>query len=113
MTTIFQQAAPYRRHLLALFVTLCGVDLIGSNFYITKDVRPGALSPDFAPGGYTPQEAIDWYDAIEEGGRRLYAYLWYPLELVIMITYAILLSNQLSMSFSCPSFLPCIPVPST
>lgn len=54
----------------------------------------GCLVPDEALQGYTPQQALEWYDAIGEHGRSVYFQL-FLLDLCIMIPSHVLLFGSL------------------
>ena len=51
------------------------------------------LVPDEAFGGYTPRQALEWYEAIGDHGRAIYFQL-FLLDICIMIPSYVLLSGS-------------------
>jgi hypothetical protein len=53
------------------------------------------LVPDAAAMGYTPQQAIEWYEAIGEHGRSIYFQLFLLDECIMIPSYVLFCGSQL------------------
>lgn len=90
----FQRLKPYRKLCLGIFILS-----FAAYRWRMKEIRVpivgDALVPDAACLGYTPQQALDWYEAIGKHGRSIYFQVML-LDLCIMIpSYVLYFGSQL------------------
>jgi hypothetical protein len=76
---------------------------------IPVEIVEGAPVPD-GSAGYTPQQALDWYDGLGPKGRSIYIQSSMIDILLIIPSYVLLLGTQLVVTTDCPEIFCYIPV---
>jgi len=106
----FHRLQPFRLYLLIGFlVTECAFLALCAQGHISQEVVPGALVPDMAIMGYSPQEAWKWYGNLNDEGRKAVLQMGLVDIFGIMPSYTLLLGSQLVAS-GCPPFLCYLPI---
>eukprot|EP00546_Thalassionema_frauenfeldii_P015945 CAMPEP_0178898776 /NCGR_PEP_ID=MMETSP0786-20121207/2531_1 /TAXON_ID=186022 /ORGANISM="Thalassionema frauenfeldii, Strain CCMP 1798" /LENGTH=122 /DNA_ID=CAMNT_0020569557 /DNA_START=201 /DNA_END=566 /DNA_ORIENTATION=- len=78
-----------------------------------KDLFPygivvdGCPFPDLCVFGYTSEQILDWYQAIDAEGRRRYGMLALMDLFILMPMYSLFLGTEIYLSF--PNFLSYVP----
>jgi hypothetical protein len=96
----FRSAAPFMTHFVVVFVISDILFVVLMQRFLTMELVEGALVPDAALTGYTPAQALEWYDVIGTEGRHIYTWLSLLDLFVIIPSYVFMLSCHLVMSSS-------------
>lgn len=106
--SLFHHLKRYRLYFLVVTVASCMVHAWMMTM-IPLELVPGAFVPDAAWRGYTPQQALRWYELIGPKARNLYFQMVLVDLLFIIPSYVLLLGSQLVVSDS-PKLLCYFPV---
>jgi hypothetical protein len=99
----FRSAAPFMTHFVVVFV-ISNILFMGlMQRFMMMELVKGALVPDAALTGYTPAQALEWYEVIGTEGRHIYTWLSLLDLLVIIPSYVFMLSCHLVISSSSSS----------
>jgi hypothetical protein len=96
----FRSAAPFMTQFVVVFVISNSLFMVSMQRFLTIELVKGALVPDAALTGYTPDQALEWYALIGTEGRHAYMWLSVLDLLVIIPSYVFMLSCHLVMSSS-------------
>jgi hypothetical protein len=99
----FRSAAPFMTHFVVVFVISNILFMVLMQRFMTMELVKGALVPDAALTGYTPAQALEWYEATGTEGRHMYSRLSLLDLLVIIPSYIFMLGCHLVMSSSSSS----------
>jgi hypothetical protein len=99
----FSRLEPYRLHFFTAFMLSSAV-FTWRMQQIPVHIVDGALAPDAAITGYSPQQALNWYDAIGDQGRSVYFQMFLIDLFVVMPSYVLMLGAQL-VATGCPGVL--------
>jgi hypothetical protein len=104
----FRRLEPYRLYFLV--ATVASIMLyLWMMQKIPLELVTGAFVPDTAWRGYTPQQALEWYEAIGTDARNHYSQMAYVDLLLIIPSMALLVGSQLASS-NCPKMLCYFPI---
>jgi hypothetical protein len=105
----FRAVIPYQRYFVLSGVLIGILHPLILSRLVEVELVPGALIPDAALLGYSPNEVLAWYEALGESGLRIYVYLGLFDVMCIIPTYVFLLSCRLLASPRCPETLAYFP----
>jgi hypothetical protein len=107
----FRRLVRYRLYFFLFFLisnTACMIRMQS----IPVEIVAGAAVPDVVViGGYTPQQALDWYDDLGPKGRSIYI-RWSIIDILFVIpSYVLMMGTQLVLvTTECPEILCYMPV---